>query len=49
MDKEKLTTDYDENISYNKEGNHAAGVVGTEAAVKLLLKAGSGNVSLKTT
>ena len=44
-----INTDYDENISYNKEGNHAAGVVGTEAVVKLLLKAGSGNVSLKTT
>lgn len=44
-----ISTDYDENISYNKEGNHAAGVVGTEPAVKLSLKAGSGNVSLKTT
>lgn len=43
-----IHTDFDENISYNKDKNHATGAVGTEPVGKLSLKAGSGNVSLKT-
>lgn len=43
-----IHTDFDNSISYNKDGNHASGVVGAEPIGKISLKAGSGNVSLKT-
>ena len=43
-----IHTDFDHAVSYNKDGNHATGVVGAAPVGKLSLKAGSGNVSLKT-
>lgn len=43
-----IHTDFDHAVSYNKDGNHAMGVVGAEPVGKLSLSAGSGNVSLKT-
>lgn len=41
-----IRTDFEHFFSYNKEGNYATGVVGTEPVGKVSLKAGSGNVSL---
>ncbi|MBQ8878695.1 MAG: DUF4097 family beta strand repeat protein [Lachnospiraceae bacterium] len=43
-----IHTDFDHAVSYNKDRNHATGVVGAAPVGKLSLKAGSGNVSLKT-
>lgn len=41
-----IHTDFDEKLSYNKKGNHAEGNVGEKPAVKVEVKAGSGNVSV---
>ena len=42
-----IHTDYDNNLSYNKKGNHASGIVGAEATCRISAEAGSGSVRVE--
>lgn len=41
-----IHTDYDEQLSYNKKGNHVSGTIGVEAACTIRAEVGSGNVKI---
>lgn len=41
-----IHTDYDEQLSYNKKGNQASGIIGGEASCTVRAEAGSGSVKI---
>ena len=41
-----IHTDYEEQLSYNKKGNQARGIIGEEASCTICAEAGSGNVKV---